>query len=221
LALSDLTTTTEVHTNALRLRSCKLELRRVTIASSIQLEYRSSLDADRTMFHSALGSARNFIVTHADYVTVRATNSVFHNVTLDWWQAMDERRLENDLTISHSTFYRAGIECFEQYEDQSPPARFDSSIFELSSVGTNQDMPTACTFTGNILGAGTSNFPSSGNVAADPRFMDSAQRDFRLEVGSPAIDPASASALATDHDYAGMPRPQGAAKDIGAFERAP
>jgi hypothetical protein len=221
LALSDLTTTTEVHTNALRLRSCKLELRRVTIASSIQLDHRGSLDADRTLFRGAVGSPQKFIVTHADYVTVQITNAIFDNFTLDWWQALDEPRVDNNLTVSHSTFYRSSIACFEQHEERSPPGRFDSSIFEMTDVDTNQDQLTACTFARNILGAGTHNIPTVENARVDPKLVDVAQHDFQLQAGSPAIDAASASVLVTDHDYAGLPRPQGAAKDIGAFERAP
>lgn len=54
-----------------------------------------------------------------------------------------------------------------------------------------------------------------------PQTVVSGSKWTRLQLGSPAIDAASASVLVTDHDYVGLPRPQGAAKDIGAFERAP
>lgn len=55
-------------------------------------------------------------------------------------------------------------------------------------------------------------------VEGDPLFVNPAGADFHLQAGSPAIDRGSAvSAPATDFD--GVPRPQGAGIDIGAFER--
>ena len=57
----------------------------------------------------------------------------------------------------------------------------------------------------------------SGNVTADPAFLNPAAHDFRLAPGSPAADRAApADSPRTDRD--GNPRPQGAAPDIGAYE---
>jgi uncharacterized protein (TIGR03437 family) len=53
-------------------------------------------------------------------------------------------------------------------------------------------------------------------VNADPRFQSLANQDLRLQSGSPAIDAGAALSLAADFD--GVPRPQGRAIDIGAFE---
>lgn len=65
----------------------------------------------------------------------------------------------------------------------------------------------------------------TANISADPLFVDAhdgfidaVNADFRLRNGSPAIDTAaSAGAPATDID--GVPRPQGAGFDMGAFEK--
>jgi len=51
----------------------------------------------------------------------------------------------------------------------------------------------------------------------DPQFVDIAARDLRLSSTSPAIDAGSTiSGLA--YDYSAVPRPQGAAYDLGAYE---
>ena len=50
----------------------------------------------------------------------------------------------------------------------------------------------------------------------DPAFVDRDNGDFRLQAGSAAVDRAGVSAVVSD--YLGIPRPQGVASDIGAFE---
>jgi len=73
-----------------------------------------------------------------------------------------------------------------------------------------------------VWGNGNGNFGNTtdcltllGNIQADPRFV--ATSNYRLQSGSPAID-AALSPYTQPDDYDFIPRPQGAASDIGAFE---
>lgn len=53
--------------------------------------------------------------------------------------------------------------------------------------------------------------------AVDPLFVDPAGGDFRLQAASPAVDAGSVETGAPA-DFDGLPRPQGAGFDMGAFE---
>jgi parallel beta-helix repeat protein len=70
---------------------------------------------------------------------------------------------------------------------------------------------------GNLANSGVATAQSNNLVGVDPRFVNAGARDFRLQAGSPAIDTGTpVSAVTVDFD--GVPRPQHAAYDIGAFE---
>jgi hypothetical protein len=55
------------------------------------------------------------------------------------------------------------------------------------------------------------------SASIDPAFRDPAARDYHLRPDSPAID-AGSTAWAPAVDFDGVPRPQGLAADIGAYE---
>jgi len=57
------------------------------------------------------------------------------------------------------------------------------------------------------------------NLLSDPRFVDAANGDFRLQSGSPAIDAGTTVPAVTD-DITGARRPSAGAFDIGAYEHA-
>ena len=65
---------------------------------------------------------------------------------------------------------------------------------------------------GNVTG--DASLAVEGTIQADPRFVGSS--DYRLAAGSPALGVALAGY--TSVDYLGLARPQGGARDLGAFE---
>ena len=63
--------------------------------------------------------------------------------------------------------------------------------------------------------------PGRGSITSDPMFVDAANGDYRLRIGSPCIDAGiNAGVGNTDTDLAGNPRKLGPAVDIGAYECA-
>ena len=60
----------------------------------------------------------------------------------------------------------------------------------------------------------------TGNIAADPRFLDTASGDYRLRTTSPCLDAGSPDFFGTALDLPGNDRIQGEAPDMGAFEGA-
>jgi hypothetical protein len=62
---------------------------------------------------------------------------------------------------------------------------------------------------------GTGDKTGTGNISADPQFVDAANGDYHLQAGSPCVD-AGTSVGAPLHDIEGTPRD--AAPDMGAYE---
>ena len=57
-------------------------------------------------------------------------------------------------------------------------------------------------------------------VGANPGFVDAAGNNFQLAAGSAAVDAAGVLSPPVTRDLLGLSRPQGAAPDIGAYERS-
>jgi hypothetical protein len=71
-----------------------------------------------------------------------------------------------------------------------------------------------------LLGSSLPAQAAGGSNLAVPAsaFVDAAQHDYQLAAGSPAVD-VGETLPGVPHDRQGTARPQGAAYDIGAFER--
>ena len=70
---------------------------------------------------------------------------------------------------------------------------------------------------GNITMAGGSGNTQATNLTSNPLFFNAASGDFRVQLGSLAIN-AGTSLSAVPVDMVGAPRPQGGAYDVGAYE---
>ncbi|HZD92616.1 MAG TPA: choice-of-anchor D domain-containing protein, partial [Candidatus Sulfotelmatobacter sp.] len=102
----------------------------------------------------------------------------------------------------------------------SAPAQFSNNIvFALN--GETYLAPNSLTtrFGGSnnlFFGAGSTPAFSTVSLNVNPNFVDAANGNFTLQAGSPAIDRGKDTAL--NRDIVQMPRPSGAAYDIGAYE---
>jgi hypothetical protein len=121
-------------------------------------------------------------------------------------------------SISFSTFHNTTLTC----PTGNTILSFSNNIFLFDGAGapSNTVSGTACTHTHDMIKP-QSTMPAGTNLLnSDPRFVNAAAGDFHLMMGSPAIDAADPTAtLSTDYD--GTARPQGAGRDLGAFEYKP
>jgi hypothetical protein len=95
-----------------------------------------------------------------------------------------------------------------------------NNIFYLLSSEQYVSLDTTLSWltgTNNLFyGAGSPLGVFANSVAGNPDFVSVSTNNFHLTAGSPAIDAGATVSLATDYD--GVPRPQGPAYDIGAYE---
>lgn len=149
--------------------------------------------------------------------TIQITNSVF--------KKMGDPANHGALTgagfnVSFSTFVDSSLECGGS---GATGLTLDSSIVYWASSGApadtivNQNM---CTSVKNSVIFPNSQPVGATNVSMQPQLKNAAADDYHLLATSPAIDrgdPASTNAV----DFDGVPRPQGAQRDSGAFEFKP
>ncbi len=92
--------------------------------------------------------------------------------------------------------------------DYSTPSTTSSYDFKQNLYFTNGQSASSPSVLGDSLA-----------ISANPLFKNAAAADYSLLSGSPAVDATTQTSLfAVGDDILGMARPQGASKDIGAFE---
>lgn len=178
-----------------------------------------ALEADRTRFEGI--TSGGYIAARARRMRVRITNSIFERTVLVL-DNEDDAPDRSEYHVSFSTFLFDDPAHIQRCT--SPGSHPRSAILENNIFyGANSQVQSVisdfhCTLAGNITHPQEFDLGST-NLDVDPRFVDPAARDYRLQPGSPAVDAAvPSSGPGIDHDFAGTPRPQGARRDIGAFE---
>lgn len=161
---------------------------------------------------------------------VSIKNNIFYNNTHGWSvhiypQAVSQVRILNN-TFAFPNTYRVGhiILAAPTYDSVIADNIFYRpylAAIDLSSAKpmSNVQVGNNLVYNGGIInGQAPSGMSLSGNFNnTDPRLVNPAALDFHLQSPSPAID-AGAAFTEVTLDFDGVPRPQGAAYDIGAYE---
>ena len=98
--------------------------------------------------------------------------------------------------------------------DHSVSQVVNSIFWQNTSTEIENQNEAKCGIHHSLIRGG---FAGMGNIARDPLFVDAESGNWQLLPDSPCID-AGYPVDKPDVDIAGVPRPQGAAIDIGAYE---
>jgi hypothetical protein len=156
-------------------------------------------------------------------VGINAGVQITNSVLIGGSQYYPTVKFHNDAApssfIRFSTLWGTAQHC----EDGTLPLMtVQNSIIANTSANAPADLIAGnrCTFANNLVKPQSTAIGTNNLRNLDPRFADTAAGDFHLIMGSPAIDKADPGAT-EPVDFDGTPRPQGAARDIGAFEYKP
>lgn len=149
-------------------------------------------------------------------ITVTLTDSIINSLTLSGLDATAPTMIDAE----YNTFYSQGAPPVQCGADGTTPSgiTFRNNIITYTAGPNSASSGTSkCIFDTNLI------FPQSvalgtNTIRMDPQFVDEAAGDLHLKPNSPAIDASKTTALMPSTDYDGTLRPQGGARDIGAFE---
>jgi hypothetical protein len=202
--------------------NCSLRMRRVEFEDGsprhLYLVSDTDFDGDRLSFGGSTGAALNAL---GKRIHVRLTNSVADDRAI-LMNYSDDVSPGSSFYLAFNTFANTQVSC--GYQGTTNPigdVQYENNIiYGPSFTDAVYSEDVRCTLTNNVIYPQQT--PRPNNINADPQFVNAAGGDFHLLATSPAIDAAMPSAgLDPAFDFEGTARPQGAAKDIGAFERTP
>jgi parallel beta-helix repeat protein len=111
----------------------------------------------------------------------------------------------------------------------SNPMAYNNTIYnnhygvDIGSSSSNAVMQNNIVYSSsasNYANRGVGTVADHNLIGTNPSFANAAAADFRLQVGSPAID-AGVTVSSVTTDFSGALRPQGGGYDLGAFELVP
>jgi hypothetical protein len=157
-------------------------------------------------------------ISLGDAATVEITNGVFENQGPRGSIQIANTGTGVTGTVSFSTFHNTLLAC----PTAGVAVRFSNNIFLNESTGapTNTVTGSECSHAYDLVKPQAASLGANNLLNMDPRFVNAAGGDFHLMMGSPAIDAADPAAT-VNIDYDGTTRPQGAGRDLGAFEYKP
>ena len=145
--------------------------------------------------------ARGLHVYSSDHVDI-VNNTAYHN-------SFQPETPEGEASTIEASDVRVFNNIFVPRPDRVSITRYSSSVVEKVTQ----------VFERNLVfgGLGFDADKTKNLIGIDPKFVDLAIKDFRLQNDSPAID-AGSSSLAAKDDIDGKSRPLGAGIDLGAYE---
>jgi MYXO-CTERM domain-containing protein len=146
---------------------------------------------DNVYFNTFVGAGQTGIVLADRTGAVQLHSNIFAGAKVGVW--VDDDASKTALQASHNLYYRQGAP--PQFK-WSGGSFLDFAAFKTSSQQEDK------------------------SKLEDPLFVAAETGDFHLGAGSPAIDSAGGPDQ-PGQDFDGVSRPQGVAKDMGAFERVP
>lgn len=167
------------------------------------------------------GAANESLVLSADNSFLRFTNSILGSPNATG--AATVLSAGGCILLAYSTVINATGQSIQPAVCSIPPTAnglcIENSIFANFVAGAPADTVTG---TGAIAGYAitypqTAPMVGPGNKNTNPMLTNAAAGDLHLKLGSPAIDAADPNSTQAV-DYEGKQRPQGAGRDMGAFE---
>jgi hypothetical protein len=209
--------------------SASLELRRVTLTNNAGGGI-STVGGSLTVSQSTISgntgggisiSKAQFDVTNSFIVNNGGPLSVIGGVDITQISDAGTHRLDfNTITGNVGTMtVNAGVNC----STITVPLTFDSNIiFGNTVTGGGKQVGGDMMCTASYSDVGPDPAPGTGNINADPLFVDRAHGDFHLMTSSPAKGAADPGAsLGDDYDGDVRPQPTGGRRDMGADEVTP